>query len=662
MNTMTAVPQTAWQPRPDDLQHSGVAQLMRRLGFDDYDRFYQYSIDNPEAYWREVNRFCQFVWSRPFDQYKVADRGLPFTRWFSGGELNWVDSALQWAHDPASAQRLAIVAERETGAVEQVTYAELERRVRSFAAGLRQQGIGRGDRVGLLMENGIEANVTVLALSYIGAIVVPLFSGFGVDAIVARLLSCEARAIIATTGFSRRSNFVDVRAAIEGARTQLPTVASIIWKASPEGAPLQPDDLDWYALAAQPALTTPAERMSAHDPFMVIYTSGTTGKPKGPVHTHGGFPLKIAHDAAVHFDIRAGDVLCWPADMGWIAGSLVSASAFMRGATLVTYDGAPDYPDWSRMAGLIERHRVTHYGCSPTLIRGLAAHPDDALRGDMASLRLMITAGESIDPEHFNWLQSHFGDGHCPIINYTGGTEVSGGILSSVVVKPIPPGGFNTPSPSLAVDVVDASGRSLTNEIGELAIRAPFVGMTQSFWQDDARYLDTYWSTVPDMWLHGDLAIRNEDGTFFILGRSDDTIKVAGKRLGPAEVEEILLELDEVAEVAAVGAQDSVKGQKLIVFVVPAAGWSGQPQGLCNAIANRVATRLGKPFRPAEVFLMAQLPKTRSGKVMRRVIRNAYAGLPYGDMSALDNPAALAELQSVVQTAHVNDAPQTTRN
>jgi acetyl-CoA synthetase len=405
---------------------------------------------------------------------------------------------------------------------------------------------------------------------------------------------------------------------------------------------------DWFAVAD--ARPDPApESMSSTDPFMVIYTSGTTGKPKGAVHTHAGFPLKIAHDSAVHFNVKQGDVFCWPADMGWIAGSLVLSSALLRGATLVCYDGAPDYPDWSRMSRLIERHRITHFGSAPTLIRGLAANADVAMQGDVSSVQLLITAGEGIDPEHFSWFQKHFGADRRPVINYTGGTEVSGALLSSVLVRPIVPSGFNTASPSVAVDVVGATGESLVDGIGELAVRAPFVGMTQSFWRDDERYLDSYWRTIPGIWVHGDLAMHRADGNWFMLGRSDDTIKLAGKRVGPAEIEEVLLELPDIAEAAAIGVDDPVKGQKLVVFVIQTAGSHVTQSELEEGLARHVDTRLGRPFRPAAVHVVSQLPKTRSSKIMRRVIRSVYCGQPPGDLSSLDNPAALDDIRGAMK-------------
>jgi len=380
------------------------------------------------------------------------------------------------------------------------------------------------------------------------------------------------------------------------------------------------------------------------DPFMVIFTSGTTGKPKGPIHTHGGFPLRIAHDSAVHFNVGQGDTFCWPADMGWIAGTLVLATALMRGATLVLYNGAPDFPDWSRMSKLIEDHRITHYGSSPTLIRGLAANESLALKHDVSSVELLITAGEVIDREHFVWFQTRFASPGSPLINYTGGTEVSGALLSSVQVRPIAPGGFNTATPGIDVTVTDNAGNPVVGEVGELVIREPFIGMTASFWQDDERYLDSYWSTIPGCWVHGDLALKTEDNSFLMMGRSDDTIKVAGKRLGPAEVEDVVLGLEDVSEAAAIGVADPVKGQKLVVFMIPKPEFKGDPAALVETCATAVAQRLGKPFRPNKVHIVRQLPKTRSGKVMRRLIRQSYCNETPGDLSSLDNPSALKEI------------------
>ncbi|MCW2241811.1 AMP-binding protein [Azospirillum canadense] len=630
-----------WKPSQELVLQSNITALQTLLGVKDYEALLRTSLNEPETYWRTVLAYCQTVWSRDFDRYADLSRGNEFPKWFPEGELNWVDSVLAWADRPETAQRNAVVAERESGEITALTFPELRSKVRSFAAGLQAAGIQRGDRVGLLMEGGIEATVSLLAVAYIGAIVVPLFSGFGAEAIISRLDACSAKALIATTGFHRRGKRIDTSQAILEAKARLPGLERLILKG--EDAADMPGALDWADVAATPDSGQPAERMSPNDPFMVIFTSGTTGKPKGAVHTHGGFPLKVVHDSAVHLDARPGDTFLWPVDMGWVGGAMVIAASLLRGATLVCYDGAPDFPDWSRMARLIERHRVTHFGVAPTLIRGLAANPDVSTQGDLSSIRILVTAGEAIDPETFLWHQENFGGGRAPLINFTGGTEASGALLSSVIVRPIHPAGFNAVPPGVEIAVVGPSGEPVVDAVGELAILRPFVGMTQSFWRDDERYLETYWRTVPGLWIHGDLALQTSDGHFFMRGRSDDTLKLAGKRLGPAEVEDVLLELDAVKEAAAIGVDDATKGQKLVVFVVvDGAGEHAAP--LEQAIAAHVEQRLGRPFRPARVHIVGDLPKTRTTKVMRRMIRSAYCGLPVGDTTALANPSALDEV------------------
>lgn len=635
-----------WEPAPGDWQESGVARLVQSLGVRSYDELLELSVNEKERYWDVVLKECGIVWDTPAQGYLDLSRGEAFPRWFPGGKLNWANTVLAWGERPETRDQAAVVAEREDGRVATASYLELAERVRKFASSLAALGVARGDRVGLLIENGLEATVSLLAIVSMGAIVVPLFSGFGVDAIVARLSAAQAGWAIASTGFYRRGRLVDVQATLREAWSRLPVLGHVIWKCNGEEALSDPRDYDWnQVMASAPAAAMRPVTMDPNDPFMIIYTSGTTGKPKGVVHTHGSFPVKIAHDSMVHFDVHRGDVFCWPADMGWIAGTLVLGCALLRGATLVCYDGAPDYPDWSRMSRLVERHKVTHYGSAPTLIRGLASNERQALEGDVSTVRLLITAGEGIDPEHFTWFQRTFGRGTQPVINYTGGTEVSGALLSSVVLRPIPPSGFNTASPGVDVDVVDAQGKPVTDTVGELVIRQPFIGMTHSFWHDDERYLDTYWRAIPGVWVHGDLALRRGDGAFFMMGRSDDTLKVAGKRLGPAEVEEVILELREIAEAAAIGVDDAKKGQKLVVFVVAAPAASSDSGALAAQVAGHVDKRLGKPFRPSSVHVVTQLPKTRSSKIMRRVIRSAYCGLPPGDLSSLDNPSAIDEIR-----------------
>ena len=392
------------------------------------------------------------------------------------------------------------------------------------------------------------------------------------------------------------------------------------------------------------------ERTSAEDPMMIIYTSGTTGKPKGAVHTHCGFPIKSAQDMWMGLDLHPDETLFWMTDMGWMMGPWEVFGTLILGATMMLFDGAPDFPGPDRTWQLVDRHKVTALGVSPTLIRALRRHGDEIVhRHDLSSLRKFASTGEPWNPDPWIWLFQNVGRGKLPIINYSGGTEISGGIVMGNVLTPMKPCAFSGPLPGMAADVVDENGKSVRGEVGELVIREPWIGMTRGFWKDRQRYIDTYWSRFPDVWVHGDWAAIDDDGLWYILGRSDDTIKIAGKRLGPAEVESILVAHPQVSEAAAVGIPDSIKGEALVCFCVLKKGANGDVD-LTTELKKKVATELGKALAPKEILFVADIPKTRNAKVMRRVVRAAYIGEKLGDTSALENPGALEEIKRVAAT------------
>jgi acetyl-CoA synthetase len=377
-----------------------------------------------------------------------------------------------------------------------------------------------------------------------------------------------------------------------------------------------------------------------------MYTSGTTGRPKGAVHVHGGFPIKAAQDLAHTFDLGARDTLFWFTDLGWMMGPWAIAGSLLLGARLVLYEGAPDFPGPDRLWALVARHRVTHLGLSPTVIRALMAHGEGPVREhDRSSLRVLGSTGEPWNPEPWWWYFREVGEGRCPVINYSGGTEVAGGIVGGNVLGPIKPASFSGPCIGTAADVVDDAARPVRGRVGELVIRAPMPGMTRGFWADRERYESTYWSRWPGLWAHGDWASVDADGFWYIHGRSDDTLKVAGKRVGPAEVESAAVAHPAVLEAAAIGVPHPVKGEAIVVLCVLRPGVADDG-GLRGSIADTVAAELGKPLRPEAVVAVSGLPKTRSGKVMRRVIRAAWLDLDPGDLSALDDPASLEAIRS----------------
>jgi acetyl-CoA synthetase len=379
---------------------------------------------------------------------------------------------------------------------------------------------------------------------------------------------------------------------------------------------------------------------------MIIYTSGTTGLPKGAVHTHCGFPIKAAQDMKHGLDLHADETLFWITDMGWMMGPWLVFGTLLLGATMMLYDGAPDWPEPDRVWSLVERHKVSALGISPSLVRALVPFGEQPVRThDLASLRKFASTGEPWNPDPWLWLFHTVGGGRLPIINYSGGTEISGGILMGNVLTPMKPCAFAGPLPGMAADVLNEQGEPVRGEVGELVIRQPWIGMTRGFWRDPQRYVETYWSRFSDVWVHGDWAAVDHDGLWYILGRSDDTIKIAGKRVGPAEVESILVSHPSVIEAAAVGVPDEVKGETLICFCVLKPGVISD-ESLRAELKDRIARDLGKPMMPRDIRFVRELPKTRNAKVMRRVVRATYLGTEPGEISSLENPGALEAIKN----------------
>jgi acetyl-CoA synthetase len=636
----------AWSPTARYLDRSRLRRFANAQGLNSYDALLTWATDDLDRFWRAVDRDLGLVWTAPYARVMDTSKGLPWTTWWTGGRMNYVGTALRADRDQA---RVAVIAEREDGQVERRTYGELRSDVARFAAGLRAIGVRQGDRVAVFLPMGIECVVAVLALGALGAIYTPIFSGYGAEAIAGRLRDCQASVVICADGFHRRGAVVTMKETADLAADGAPTVKTVV-VAERLGReyPKRDRDVTWAEVArrgASPLATW--EDTSAEDPFMIIYTSGTTGRPKGAVHVHGGFPVKAAQDMAHCFDVQNGDVVFWFTDIGWMMGPWLIAGGLMLGATIVLYDGTPDFPNESRIWSMVERHRATHLGISPTAIRGLMRAGEEPVRKhDRSSLLVLGSTGEPWNPEPWWWYFRAVGDARCPIINYSGGTEISGGIVGCTTWTDIKPGSFRGPIPGMAADVVDEQGRSVRGSVGELVLRAPWPGMTRGFWKDRERYVETYWSRLPNVWVHGDWARVDDDGFWYIEGRSDDTLKIAGKRVGPAEVESAAVANAAVGEAAAIGVPDELKGEAIVVFAVAKPGVVTDG-ALERSVSDTIAEQLGKPLRPKSVKFIRQLPKTRNGKILRRLIRGAYLGkTDLGDTSSLEDPTALDEVRA----------------
>ena len=648
----------AWEPDDATIARAQLTKFISFCECESFDDLYQRSIRNVAWFTERLLQFLDLQFDQPYTQivdlaHCFQTQSWQFPRWCVGAQLNITKSCLdKWAELDATAHQPAVIWEGEEGATLTMNYSELLGEVERCAAGLRACGLQKGDAIGIHLPMGLETVIALLAINRIGAVAVPLFSGYGTTAIAARLQDVGAKALFTCDGFPRRGKTVACKKVADEAVAECPTILRVfVVQRLRSTIPMKPGrDLYFDQLLntgdKQRHLGF-AELTEAEDPLIAIYTSGTTGKPKGILHTHCGFPVKAAQDMCFGTDVAQGERIAWVTDIGWMMGPWLIYGALILGATIVLYDGAPDFPTAGRLWEFTAKHKVNALGISPTLIRSLATHGDELpAQHDLSSLRILASTGEPWNPDPWWWLFEKVGNGRIPIINYSGGTEISGGILMGNPLLPLKPCSFAAPCPGIAADVVDENGNAVRNAVGELVIRMPWIGMARGFWRDNDRYLETYWSRFENVWVHGDWALRDEDDHWFILGRSDDTLKIAGKRVGPAEVESVLVNHPAVIEAAAIGIPDELKGTAMVVFCVLRERVNAS-DNLAAELKHLIAAEMGKPLQPERVLFVPALPKTRNGKVMRRVIRAAYLNENGGDLTALDNPAAVEEIKRI---------------
>ena len=650
------------EPDPAFVADANVTRFMREYDIEDYDELIERTTtEKPgvgesgvEWFWDELVDYLDIDFYEPYDEVRDDSDGPQFSDWYPGGEINVAHNVLDRhaAVDSPNRNRVACIWEGEDGNVVQRTYHDLYREANRVANVLESYGIETGDTVGLYMPMVPEVISILYGCFKVGAIAVPIFSGFGVDATATRLEDPECSVLFTADGFYRRGSEVRLKEtadeAIEEAGCVEHTVVYRRFEDSDEELPWDDARDEWWTDTVDEA---PSEYETKHLPSdaesMLLYSSGTTGRPKGIVHTHAGVQMQTAKEIHFGFDQKPQDRFFWVSDIGWMMGPWTLIGNHTFAGTIFMYEGAPDYPEPDRFWEMIERHRLTTFGISPTAIRALRKYGDEYVeRHDLSSLRLLGSTGEPWDPESWMWFYEKVGGGEAPIINISGGTEICGCFLMPMPTQPLKPCSLGGPGLGMDIDIVDSSGESIadTHERGFLVARDSCPSMTKSLWEGDERYLDTYWSSWEDLWDHGDWAQKDEDGFWFLHGRADDALNVAGRKVGPAEVEGALIEHDAVNQAAAVGVPDDTTGTAVVAYVVLEDGVE-ESDGLRDELRAVVGDELGKPFRPREILFVDEFPKTQSGKIIRRAISAIYAGEDLGDMSSIENPEALEKIE-----------------
>lgn len=633
-----------WFPTEEQIQNANITHFIEKHQLRDSDELYERSLQDPTWFYEAVLSEFDFRWNTPYDQLFDSSKGDAWTSWFNQARTNIVENTIDKHIAEGNGNKEAFVIEEENGHTTSITYSDLNQKVNELAAGLIQLGIQKGDRVAIYLPLIKEVPIAFYACAKIGAIVIPIFSGYGEEAVAVRLQDPKAKAMITADGFNRRGKVIDLLSVAERAVSKSPSVEHVIIVNQIHSIPpVRSGKYKNFEDVNQPGQSAETVLVEANDPLLIIYTSGTTGKPKGTLHSHTSYALKSATDMYFCFDVKKDDRLFWVTDFGWMMGTWILLGSGIHGITLVLYEGSPDYPETNRLLSLIEKHRVSVFGLAPTVIRSLMTCDLQFFKkNDLSSLRILGSTGEAWNPEAWQWYLEHIGENRCPIINYSGGTEISGGILGCYPTKPLKPCGFHGPIPGINAAILNEQGDDTDGAIGELALQQPFLGMTYSFWEDDERYLKSYWSKWDGVWAHGDLVERDEDGIWYILGRADDTLKIAGKRLGPSEIEIALSSHKKIIESAAIGVPHKIKGEAAVVFAVLHDEVSEAELG------EHLNRKLGKALKPDKIIRISALPKTQSGKIARRVLKNRYLGKPLGDISTLQNPESLEEITPII--------------
>jgi acetyl-CoA synthetase len=615
--------------------------------FEEYEEIYAEAAENPEEFWAGAAESLH--WFKKWDT--ILEWNEPHAKWFVGGTLNVSYNCIDRHLKTNRRNKAAIIWEGETGETRTITYQQLHTEVCKFANVLKKLNIKKGDRIALYMPLVPELAMAMLACARIGVTHTVIFGGFSADAIRDRVVDGECKLIVTADGGFRRGSEIKLKQTVDEAVENCPTIENVIvFKRTGSQIEMKAGrDFWWHELVKETNDKCEAEELDSEHPLFILYTSGTTGKPKGILHTTGGYLTQTMLTSKWVFDLRDEDIYWCTADIGWITGhSYVVYGLLSNGATALMYEGAPNFPDFDRFWDIVERHKVNILYTAPTAIRAFIKWGEEyPNRHDLSSLRLLGTVGEPINPEAWMWYHRVIGKEKCPIVDTWWQTETG-----AIMISPLPgatptvPGTATRPFPGIIVDIVTKAGKSVPdNEGGYLVVKKPFPSMLRTIWKDDERYRKTYWSEIPNVYFAGDGARRDEHGNFWIMGRVDDVINVSGHRLGTAEVESALVSHETVAEAAVVGKPDDLKGQAIAAFVTLEGGRKGSNE-LKNELRAHVAKEIGALAKPDDIRFTDALPKTRSGKIMRRLLREIAAGSAVaGDVTTLEDLSVLEKLR-----------------
>jgi len=639
------VSEVIWEPYGDYIEKSNITRFMKKHGIESYQELIERSTQDIKWFWDAALEDLGVEWYEPYAETLDMSEGFPWTKWFVGGKINIVHNCID-RHLATRGGQTAIIAVKDEGPSRKVTYSELNREVCKLANGLKSLGVKKGDFVGIYMPMTPEIVSAFFAILKIGAIAIPVFSGFGATALATRLEDAKAKVLFTADGTTRRGKKVAIKNEADNACKIAPSIEKVVvLRHAGIDVPWNGErDIWWDDFTGSQPGECETEVLDAEARSIIIYTSGTTGKPKGTVHTHAGALAQCAKELGYNFDVKPDSVFFWFTDIGWMMGPWEMIGVQFHGGTYMIFDGAPNYPNPDRLWEVIEEHKVDTLGISPTAIRMFVTYGEEWVRKhDLSCLKYLGSTGEPWDPESYMWFHNVVGGGRCPIINISGGTEIIGCLLAPLPIHPLKPCSLQGPALAMDIDVFDEEGKPVRGAVGHLVCKKPGPSMTKAFLGDPERYIETYFSRWPDVWYHGDWAEVDEDGFWYLHGRSDDTIKVAGKRTGPAEIEAALIEHPNVMEAAAIGAPHDIKGQAVVAFAVLNPDVEPSEE-LRKELSDLVVKHLGKTLRPEKILFVGALPKTRSAKIVRGVIRRKYLGQDVGDTSSVENTQAIDEI------------------